>query len=82
MNGPEEARKLVMLIRGLNCHVNLIRFNPVPGILYQTSKGETVQEFRNILEDAGIQVTQRMERGSGIDAACGQLRRRLKAVPQ
>ncbi|MBN2238354.1 MAG: 23S rRNA (adenine(2503)-C(2))-methyltransferase RlmN [Dehalococcoidales bacterium] len=73
------ARELVVLLRGLNCHVNLIRFNPVPGLKFQPSAGDTVHRFREILENSGIQVTQRLERGSGINAACGQLRQVMKS---
>ncbi len=75
-DGFTEARALAALLRGLNCHVNLIPYNPVPALEFDASPQKSVQAFRDVLEDAGIQVTQRVQRGSDIDAACGQLRRR------
>jgi len=71
-----EAQALAELLRGINCHVNLIPGNPVPGLNVRRSSPQHLQGFRDILEAAGIQVTQRVQRGSDIDAACGQLRRR------
>jgi 23S rRNA (adenine2503-C2)-methyltransferase len=68
------AGELVKLLHGLNCHVNLIPFNPVSGLSFSAPPRKTIQAFRAVLESAGIQVTQRFQRGSGIDAACGQLR--------
>jgi 23S rRNA (adenine2503-C2)-methyltransferase len=76
-DGPAEARETARLLAGLNCHVNLIRYNPVSGLPFRAPKQERVQAFREILEKSGIQVTQRLQRGSDITAACGQLRRRM-----
>jgi 23S rRNA (adenine2503-C2)-methyltransferase len=76
-DGVEEVNTLVNLLKGLNCHVNLIPFNPVRGLIFRPPSAERVQGFRDILESKGIPVTQRMQRGPGIDAACGQLRRRV-----
>jgi len=73
-----EARELARLLRGLNCHVNLIRYNPVSGLPFRASSQAQVRAFREILRGAGIQVTQRLQRGVDIDAACGQLRRRTE----
>jgi 23S rRNA (adenine2503-C2)-methyltransferase len=73
-DGEKEARELTVLLARLNCHVNLIRFNTVSGSTFKPSSPERLTVFRSILEEAGIQVTQRFERGTGIDAACGQLR--------
>lgn len=75
-DGVAEAVELARLLHGLNCHVNLIPCNMVSGLTFRMSPREHIQAFRNVLEDAGIQVTQRMQRGSDIDAACGQLRQR------
>ena len=72
----EEAQKLAGLLRGLNCHVNLIPYNQVAELGLQASPEKRVRAFRGVLEAAGIQVTQRQERGADIEAACGQLRRR------
>jgi len=75
-DGPVEAQELTRVLHGLNCHVNLISFNRVSGLRFRMPARERVRAFREILDSAGIQVTQRVERGSDIDAACGQLRQR------
>ncbi len=72
---PQHARLLAHKLKGLPCLVNLIPFNYVPTPEnFQRPEPERVQRFRRILEQAGIEVTQRVERGHDIDAACGQLR--------
>ena len=75
-DSPEQASALANLLRHTLCNVNLIGFNEVPSITYRRPSREAIAAFRSVLEDAGIQVTQRMERGHSISAACGQLRRR------
>ena len=70
-----QARQLAGLLRGMNCHVNLIPFNNISDLNLRASSPSRVMSFRKILLASGIQVTQRLERGSDIDAACGQLRR-------
>ena len=76
-DGDREARDLASLLRGLNCHVNLIPYNPIWGTAFQAPSAERIKVFRRILDGTGIQVTQRFQRGVDIDAACGQLRRRM-----
>jgi 23S rRNA (adenine2503-C2)-methyltransferase len=73
---PTEAHELSRVLRGLNCHVNLIPFNPVAGLTYRAPSSQRIRAFREILERAGMSVTQRVQRGADIDAACGQLRRK------
>jgi 23S rRNA (adenine2503-C2)-methyltransferase len=70
-----EARALGRLLRGLLCHVNLIPLNPVPaaGPLRRPAVSR-VRAFAKTLRDAGVAVTVRIERGTEIQAACGQLR--------
>ncbi len=75
-DGVAAAQELAHILHGLNCHANLISFNPIGGSRYRPPPRERVTAFREVLESAGIQVTQRVERGSDIDAACGQLRQR------
>lgn len=75
-DGIAEAHELAKLLHGLNCHVNLIPYNPVPGLDFRAVPRERVRAFREILEGAGIRVTRRVQRGPDIDAACGQLRQR------
>lgn len=72
----EDAAQLISLIRGLNCHVNLIPVNPIRERDYVQSERYAVAAFRDRLSEGGIQVTVRREMGRDIDGACGQLRRR------
>jgi len=69
------AQMLAALLKGINCHVNLIPFNSVTGSGFRRPGAERVTAFRRVLETQGITVTQREQRGAGINAACGQLRR-------
>jgi len=73
-DGEEHARLLVRRLRGMNCHVNLIPLNKVSESGLEGAHSKSVQRFKQILEQEGIQVTIRRELGSDIDAACGQLR--------
>lgn len=72
----QDARQLAGLIRGLNCHVNLIPVNPIEEGSYVQPDTKTVMDFKDRLEKLGITVTVRREMGRDIDGACGQLRRR------
>lgn len=76
----ECAKMLVRLLRGMNCHVNLIPLNTVQGRLGERSRSESVQEFKHILDKNHINVTIRREMGSDIDAACGQLRNQAEIL--
>lgn len=76
---PEDAGELTALLKHRNCHLNLIPVNPVRERDYQRPTSENALEFKNKLEKNGINVTIRRERGSDIDGACGQLRRRYAA---
>jgi len=72
-DSPEIARKLVALLRGTPTHINLIPVNPTAGGYGRPSRGR-VLEFEKVLLDAGMNCTVRVEKGSEISAACGQLR--------
>ena len=70
----EHARQLGELCRGMITHVNLIPWNPADTFdRFEAPGRERVRAFRQFLEGYGITVTQRMERGQDIAAACGQL---------
>lgn len=71
----EDAKALVKLLRGMNCHVNLIPINKIENGKYTKSSIENIMKFRDYLNDHGIVATIRRELGSDIEAACGQLRR-------
>ena len=71
----DDAKKLVKLLKGMLCHVNLIPINKIEIGKYSKSTNENIIRFRDFLNDNGIVATIRRELGSDIDAACGQLRR-------
>ncbi len=71
-----DAEELSGLLKNRNCHLNLIPVNPVKERGLKRPDSKKVYEFENKLEKNGINVTIRRERGSDIDGACGQLRRR------
>ena len=75
-DSEEDARELSILIKGMNCHINLIPVNPIKERDYVSSNTQVVNAFKNKLEKNGINVTIRREMGRDIDGACGQLRKR------
>ena len=72
----EDAKRLVKLLKGMLCHVNLIPINKIENGKFTKSSNENIMKFRDYLNDNGIVATIRRELGSDIDAACGQLRRK------
>lgn len=72
----EDVRNLCRLIKGINCHVNLIPVNPIKERDYVQPDVRVTTEFKNKLEKNGINATIRREMGRDIDGACGQLRKR------
>lgn len=76
-NRREDARELAALVarHQLPCMVNLIAWNPGPGIAYSSPSAESVLAFQQQLLQAGIQTYIRRPRGRDIYAACGQLKR-------
>jgi len=74
-DSPADARELVRLFHGVRCKVNLMAYNPSPGLPYEKPETETVLAFQKILQKAGIRTFIRKSRGQDILAACGQLRR-------
>jgi 23S rRNA (adenine2503-C2)-methyltransferase len=76
----EDARVVARLLRrtGLPVKVNLIAWNPGPGISYSLPQPEAVEAFRQTLVDAEIPAYVRKSRGCDIYAACGQLKRTVE----
>lgn len=73
----EHAQALGRLLCDKTAMINLIPYNPVDGLPYQTPSPEAVREFRETLERFGCNVNVRFRKGDKIDAACGQLRRSM-----
>ena len=72
-----DARTLAALVEGIDCLVNLIPWNPVPGLEWERPGEEAIRAFREILERNRVKVTLRRSLGGSIEAACGQLRRKM-----
>lgn len=70
------ARQLAGMLRGVLCNVNLIPYNSVENVSMSRPSNSQIRAFRAALEEAGITVTQRVEMGDSVSAACGQLRRK------
>jgi 23S rRNA (adenine2503-C2)-methyltransferase len=75
---PSHAMGLAYLLQGRPVLVNLITLNPVPGLPFRGASANAVGQFKGILERAGLQVQVRLRKGESIEAACGQLRRRMR----
>jgi 23S rRNA (adenine2503-C2)-methyltransferase len=71
----EESDKLARLVKGINCHINLIPVNPIKERNFKKSSKINIDIFRKNLERNGINATVRREMGSDIQGACGQLRK-------
>ena len=74
--GEEQAKELSALLRGMQCHVNLIPLNIVEERDMRGVTEKNVQKFLKILQDNHISATRRREMGDDIEGACGQLRRK------
>ncbi len=78
-DSKEDAKELIRMLGGKNCHLNLIPVNQIKEREFRKPCRKNILEFKNKLEHHKINVTIRRERGSDIDGACGQLRRRHTA---
>jgi len=77
---PDHGRQLAALLRGRPALLNVIPYNPVAGLPYKTPSTRSQREFREILENSGLNVQFRVRKGDEINAACGQLRRSTQSV--
>ena len=67
------AREICRLLKGLDCHVNLIRFHQIPNVPLHGASPERIETFRDYLTAHGFYCTIRASRGQDIEAACGLL---------
>lgn len=73
-DSEKDALALTKLVRGVQCKINLIPYNPIPDLPYQRSSDERTIAFRDYLYPRCPTVTLRFSKGEDILAACGQLR--------
>lgn len=73
-SAEKDAAKLAGILKGMQCHVNLIPINPISERSFHGSR-KTAKKFMDALSNYGINATVRRTLGSDIEAACGQLRR-------
>ncbi len=72
---PRHASRLAAIARRLRANVNLLRYNPVPGLDFRRPNSEQTYAFQRLLREAGVNAHVRTSRGRDVQAACGQLRR-------
>lgn len=72
-DSPKHVTELARLLNGIKCRINLIRFHPIPGTPLEGTDEQTLQLFKDKLNDKGIITTVRASRGQDIYAACGLL---------
>ena len=75
-----DASELAQFCKNVPCKVNLIEYNPIDGEDFLNAKEDKIDAFRNFLEQKNIIVNVRRSRGKDIDAACGQLANKNKAL--
>jgi 23S rRNA (adenine2503-C2)-methyltransferase len=75
---PEHAKEVLALLKGMPAKVNLIVWNPGPGVAYEQPSQESADRFHKLLVDGGIPSFTRRPRGRDIYAACGQLKRTVE----
>ena len=73
-DSDRDAERLMELLSGLPCMINVLAFNPFPGASFERPEEKRIYEFRNILLKHGFVAVVRNSRGNDINAACGQLR--------
>jgi 23S rRNA (adenine2503-C2)-methyltransferase len=77
---PEHAAEVLTLLRGMPAKVNLIVWNPGPGVAYEQPSQESADRFHKLLVEGGIPSFTRRPRGRDIYAACGQLKRTVETT--
>ncbi len=77
---PEDAKRLVKLLKGIPSKVNLIPFNPYEGSEFKRPDDESVLRFQNILIEGQLTALIRKSKGQDISAACGQLKAKYSVI--
>jgi 23S rRNA (adenine2503-C2)-methyltransferase len=76
----DDARELANFAKCVPCKINIIEYNPIENGEFQQADANKVDEFAQFLESKNLIVNVRRSRGKDIDAACGQLANRNKAI--
>jgi 23S rRNA (adenine2503-C2)-methyltransferase len=76
----DDARELANFAKCVPCKINIIEYNPIENGEFQQAEAKKVDEFAQFLESKNLIVNVRRSRGKDIDAACGQLANRNKAI--
>jgi len=76
-DSPQNAKRLIRILRGIPSKVNLIPLNEAPGIPFKRPSDEAVKRFQEILMEGGLTAIVRTSKGSEISAACGQLQAKV-----
>ncbi|MBI3752850.1 MAG: 23S rRNA (adenine(2503)-C(2))-methyltransferase RlmN [Deltaproteobacteria bacterium] len=74
----EDAKRLVKLLKGIRCKINLIPFNPLPNTKFKRPSDNALSIFQKMLLDSNYVAIIRASKGEDISAACGQLKGKLK----
>jgi 23S rRNA (adenine2503-C2)-methyltransferase len=75
-----DARELAQFAKCVPCKINIIEYNPIDDGIYQQADPKKVEAFAQYLESLNLIVNVRRSRGKDIDAACGQLANKNKAI--
>lgn len=79
-DSPDDAKRLVRLLQGIRCKVNLIPFNEFPGIPFRRPAPDVIETFQRIIRQKGLDVFLRKSRGDDVLGACGQLGRSASEI--
>jgi 23S rRNA (adenine2503-C2)-methyltransferase len=79
-DSDNDAHRLMELLKGLPCMINVLLFNPFPGAAFEPPDEERVYAFRNVLLNHGFVAVVRNSRGRDIHAACGQLKAAMSRI--
>lgn len=77
-DGKKNVDELYNFAKHIKCHINLIPLNPIDEFDEKRPSKDEINEFKNLLEKKGFNVTIRRELGRDISASCGQLRRKIE----
>lgn len=72
-DAPADEKRLIRLLSGIKCKVNIIPFNPFAESSFEPPADERIRGFHKSLNDAGVIASIRTGKGIDIQAACGTL---------